>query len=112
MSPTAVAEVEAQKKRLYMEYSAAMYTQLTMLFIQAPVFVSFFLAQYKGAPFGELSPHVFTVADASYRAVMSDAKSQSILVSGENHQPFRWIYCKRCTKSTIQSKLKHGTARF
>ncbi|CAH1420388.1 unnamed protein product [Lactuca virosa] len=32
MSPTAVAEVEAQKKRVYME-----------LFIQSPVFVSFFL---------------------------------------------------------------------
>ncbi|CAH1418757.1 unnamed protein product [Lactuca virosa] len=44
MSPTAVAEVEAQKKRVYMEYSAAMYTQLTRLFIQVPVFVSFFLA--------------------------------------------------------------------
>ncbi|CAI9274938.1 unnamed protein product [Lactuca saligna] len=44
MTPTAVAEVEAQKKRVYMEYSAAMYTQLTRLFIQAPVFVSFFLA--------------------------------------------------------------------
>ncbi|KAL7585701.1 mitochondrial inner membrane protein OXA1 [Lactuca sativa] len=44
MSPTAVAEVEAQKKRVYMEYSAAMYTQFTRLFIQAPVFVRFFLA--------------------------------------------------------------------
>ncbi|CAH1451830.1 unnamed protein product [Lactuca virosa] len=43
MSPTAVAEVEAQKKRVYMEYSAAMYTQLTRLFIQVPVFVSFSL---------------------------------------------------------------------
>nr|KAJ0189119.1 hypothetical protein LSAT_V11C800448440 [Lactuca sativa] len=43
MSPTGVAEVEAQKKRIYMEYSAAIYTQLTRLFIQAPVFVSFLL---------------------------------------------------------------------
>lgn len=39
---------------------------------------------YKGAPFGELSPHVFAVADASYRAMMSEVKSQSILVSGES----------------------------
>ncbi|MFS7944635.1 putative myosin ATPase [Helianthus anomalus] len=42
------------------------------------------MEQYKGAPFGELSPHVFAVADASYRAMMGDAKSQSILVSGES----------------------------
>ncbi|MED6156822.1 hypothetical protein PIB30_017982 [Stylosanthes scabra] len=37
------------------------------------------MEQYKGAPFGELSPHVFAVADASYRAMMSEGKSQSIL---------------------------------
>lgn len=42
------------------------------------------MEQYKGAPFGELSPHVFAVADASYRAMMSEGQSQSILVSGES----------------------------
>ncbi|KAM7507421.1 hypothetical protein LguiA_017874 [Lonicera macranthoides] len=42
------------------------------------------MEQYKGAPFGELSPHVFAVADASYRAMMTEARSQSILVSGES----------------------------
>ncbi|KAL9226908.1 hypothetical protein vseg_002666 [Gypsophila vaccaria] len=42
------------------------------------------MEQYKGAPFGELSPHVFAVADVAYRAMMSDKKSQSILVSGES----------------------------
>ncbi|PPD90210.1 hypothetical protein GOBAR_DD12831 [Gossypium barbadense] len=40
--------------------------------------------QYKGAPFGELSPHVFAVADVSYRAMMNEGRSQSILVSGES----------------------------
>ncbi|XP_058078389.1 myosin-15 isoform X2 [Magnolia sinica] len=42
------------------------------------------MEQYKGARLGELSPHVFAVADASYRAMMSEARSQSILVSGES----------------------------
>ncbi|XP_047321544.1 myosin-15 [Impatiens glandulifera] len=42
------------------------------------------MEQYKGAVFGELSPHVFAVADASYRAMIYDGKSQSILVSGES----------------------------
>ncbi|KAK4761850.1 hypothetical protein SAY87_029734 [Trapa incisa] len=42
------------------------------------------MEQYKGATFGELSPHVFAVADASYRAMVNEGKSQSILVSGES----------------------------
>lgn len=42
------------------------------------------MEQYKGVRLGELSPHVFAVADASYRAMTSDARSQSILVSGES----------------------------
>ncbi|CAJ1972908.1 unnamed protein product [Sphenostylis stenocarpa] len=45
---------------------------------------SHMMEQYKGAPLGELSPHVFAVADASYRAMMNEGKSQSILVSGES----------------------------
>ncbi|XP_020107085.1 protein OPAQUE1-like isoform X2 [Ananas comosus] len=40
--------------------------------------------QYKGVRLGELSPHVFAVADASYRAMINDGRSQSILVSGES----------------------------
>ncbi|KAL4571155.1 hypothetical protein LXL04_017906 [Taraxacum kok-saghyz] len=42
------------------------------------------MEQYNGAPFGELNPHVFAIADASYRAMINEGKSQSILVSGES----------------------------
>ncbi|KAK1263845.1 hypothetical protein QJS04_geneDACA013490 [Acorus gramineus] len=42
------------------------------------------MEQYKGVRLGELSPHVFAVADAAYRAMMDEARSQSILVSGES----------------------------
>ncbi|KAJ7958413.1 putative myosin [Quillaja saponaria] len=42
------------------------------------------MGQYKGAPFSVLSPHVFAVADSSYRAMMNEGRSQSILVSGES----------------------------
>ncbi|XP_057781954.1 myosin-6-like [Salvia miltiorrhiza] len=45
---------------------------------------SHMMAQYKGAAFGELSPHPFAVADAAYRLMMNDGKSQAILVSGES----------------------------
>ncbi|CAN4102059.1 unnamed protein product [Withania somnifera] len=40
--------------------------------------------QYKGAAFGELSPHPFAVADAAYRLMINEGVSQSILVSGES----------------------------
>ncbi|GFZ02730.1 myosin-like protein XIF [Actinidia rufa] len=42
------------------------------------------MEQYKGATFGELSPHLFAVADACYRAMINEHGSQSILVSGES----------------------------
>ncbi|KAI7727736.1 hypothetical protein M8C21_005995 [Ambrosia artemisiifolia] len=42
------------------------------------------MEQYKGAAFGELSPHVFAVADVAYRAMMNEGKNNSILVSGES----------------------------
>ncbi|XP_052169866.1 myosin-11-like isoform X2 [Diospyros lotus] len=42
------------------------------------------MEQYKGAPFGELSPHVFAIADVAYRAMINEGKSNSILVSGES----------------------------
>jgi len=42
------------------------------------------MEQYKGATFGELSPHVFAVADAAYRVMINEGISQAILVSGES----------------------------
>ncbi|GER24910.1 myosin-11 [Striga asiatica] len=42
------------------------------------------MEQYKGAPFGELSPHVFAIADMAFRAMVHEGKSNSILVSGES----------------------------
>nr|XP_043608982.1 myosin-6 [Erigeron canadensis] len=45
---------------------------------------SHMMAQYKGAQFGELSPHPFAVADAAYRVMINEGISQSILVSGES----------------------------
>ncbi|KAI9182024.1 hypothetical protein LWI28_021238 [Acer negundo] len=45
---------------------------------------TYMMEKYKGAPFGELSPHVFAVADVAYRAMVNEGKSNSILVSGES----------------------------
>ncbi|RWR96090.1 myosin-6-like protein [Cinnamomum micranthum f. kanehirae] len=42
------------------------------------------MRQYKGAAFGELSPHPFAVADDAYRQMMNEGINQSILVSGES----------------------------
>ncbi|DBA65606.1 TPA: hypothetical protein ACH3X2_002670 [Trebouxia sp. C0005] len=42
------------------------------------------MEQYKGRPLGELSPHVYAIADAAFKQMRKDNKSQSILVSGES----------------------------
>jgi myosin-5 len=40
------------------------------------------MEQYRGLVLGELSPHVYAIADESYRQMRKDNKSQSILVRG------------------------------
>lgn len=50
----------------------------------AHLYDSHMMQQYKGAPFGELNPHVFAIADVAYRAMVHEGKSNSILVSGES----------------------------
>ncbi|XP_048430085.1 myosin-11-like isoform X4 [Pyrus x bretschneideri] len=42
------------------------------------------MERYNGVPFGELSPHVFAIADAAYREMITEGKGNSILVSGES----------------------------
>ncbi|XP_024316983.1 myosin-8 isoform X2 [Brachypodium distachyon] len=42
------------------------------------------MGMYKGAEFGELSPHPFAIADRAYRLMMNYGISQAILVSGES----------------------------
>lgn len=37
--------------------------------------------QYRGADLGDLSPHVYAIADAAYRQMRKEMKGQSILVS-------------------------------
>lgn len=38
------------------------------------------MEQYRGMVLGELSPHVYAIADESYRQMRREGKSQSILV--------------------------------
>ncbi|GJP38325.1 hypothetical protein CLOM_g22778 [Closterium sp. NIES-68] len=42
------------------------------------------MEQYRGSRLGELSPHVFAIAETSFRAMVDYKSSQSILVSGES----------------------------
>ena len=42
------------------------------------------MEQYKNAEQGELSPHAYAIADASYKQMRNNGKSQAILVSGES----------------------------
>ncbi|XP_048137335.1 myosin-11 isoform X2 [Rhodamnia argentea] len=42
------------------------------------------MEKYKGRLLGDMSPHVFAIADASYRGMIDERKNISILVSGES----------------------------
>uniref|UniRef100_A0A8B9JXH2 Myosin Ic, paralog a n=1 Tax=Astyanax mexicanus TaxID=7994 RepID=A0A8B9JXH2_ASTMX len=42
------------------------------------------MERYRGVNFYEISPHIFALADNSYRAVRTERKDQCILISGES----------------------------
>nr|BAA87057.1 unconventional myosin heavy chain [Chara corallina] len=48
------------------------------------LFNTYMMKQYQDAQPGDLNPHVYSVADAAYKAMMEEMKSQAILVSGES----------------------------
>jgi myosin V len=42
------------------------------------------MEQYRGVQLGEISPHVYAIADTAYAQMRKEKRSQSILVSGES----------------------------
>ncbi|KAK9796643.1 hypothetical protein WJX73_007169 [Symbiochloris irregularis] len=42
------------------------------------------MTQYRGVPLGELSPHVYAIAEQAFSAMMIDEQRQAILISGES----------------------------
>ncbi|BDA45618.1 Myosin-17 [Coccomyxa sp. Obi] len=42
------------------------------------------MTQYRGIPLGELSPHVYAIAEQAFNAMMIDEQKQAILISGES----------------------------
>ena len=42
------------------------------------------MTEYTDRPLGELSPHVYAIADNAYRKMCSEGHSQSVLISGES----------------------------
>ncbi|GBG65534.1 hypothetical protein CBR_g51126 [Chara braunii] len=48
------------------------------------LFGTHMMEEYRNARLGDLSPHIFAVADAAYKAMMDEQRSQAVLVSGES----------------------------
>ncbi|CAI5513551.1 unnamed protein product [Closterium sp. Naga37s-1] len=77
---------------LYLRYSVdEIYTYTGSILIAINPFRSLphlydeqMMEQYKGTRLGELSPHVFAIAETAYRTMSDYGNSQSILVSGES----------------------------
>jgi myosin V len=42
------------------------------------------MMQYRGVPLGELSPHVYAIAEAAYQSMVIEDRRQAILISGES----------------------------
>ena len=49
-----------------------------------PIYTPFMVDKYRGRRRDELPPHIFAVADESYRAMLSETRNQSLLITGES----------------------------
>jgi myosin-5 len=49
-----------------------------------PLYANEIISAYCGQPLGKLQPHIYAIAEQSYRSMLSDGQNQSILVSGES----------------------------
>ncbi|KAL6041784.1 Unconventional myosin-XIX [Balamuthia mandrillaris] len=49
-----------------------------------PIYNKQMMSLYCGQPLGKLSPHVYAIAEAAFREMITQRQSQSILVSGES----------------------------
>ena len=71
------------------------------------------MEQYRGRPLGELSPHVYAIADAAYKQMRQKGRSQSILVSQPGAgQPQDssccWLQCCCCPESADGQVRQRG----
>ena len=55
--------------------------------------------QYRGVPLGDLSPHVYAIADAAYRQMRREMKGQSILVRAREGFVVDLVDLMRCRES-------------
>ncbi|KPM11723.1 hypothetical protein QR98_0102980 [Sarcoptes scabiei] len=49
-----------------------------------PIYGTDFVQLYRNANFFQVSPHIFAIADASYRDMVEDFRDQCVLISGES----------------------------
>ena len=49
-----------------------------------PIYDEDVMFRYKGKSIGTLEPHVYAVADHSYRAMKNSGSGQSVIISGES----------------------------
>lgn len=67
------------------------------------------MEQYRGLALGELSPHVYAIADEAFRLMRKERKSQSILVGvGQEGCMPRTSACSRLVEVSALSPLPVG----
>merc|ERR1739842_88356 len=83
MNPPKYERIEDMANMTYLNEASVLYN-LKARYQAGPIYTQKVIDAYKGRRKTEMPPHLFSVSDNAYQAMLQDRENQSMLITGES----------------------------